>query len=326
MNGRVALFLFVCAACQTGAFAQQPVQNTPPPERAETLVSRTVVFIKLIVEVDGRLVPVQGTGFLVAYPDSRLSPNQSFLYLVTNRHVAEAVDTGRGCQKYPIKETSVTLNLKVPDASGNRQHTETVPNPPGISWVFPDDGSVDLAATPFSDLDSKFDILPVGLPDFMSEEQLHRDFDVGDKILLAGLFAPFEGAHKIQPILRQGILSMIPDAPIVSTLCRPGDVYLADVHAIGGNSGSPVFITPRSSLGGMLSGPSGVPYALLGVVSGYANEMENLTLQIATTFQGQVQGNSGISTIVPAYQVKALLDSAPLQKMRDDYFAAHQKR
>lgn len=326
MKSQIALLVFALIVCDGGAFAQQPAQNTPKPERAEVLISKTVVFITQMVEVNGRLIPDQGTGFFVAYPDSRLPSDQSFVYLITNRHVAEAVDTASGCQKFPVKQTSVTLNLKTPDATGNRQHTETVPNPPGIPWFFPTDDSVDLAAMPFSDSDNKFDMEFVALSDFMRKEQLRSDFDVGDKILFAGLFTPFEGEHEIQPILRQGMLSMIPDGPIKATLCKPSDVYFADVHAVGGNSGSPVFITPRGSLGGMLSTPTGIPYQLLGVISGYAFETSNLTLQVATTLQGQVQGNSGISTIVPAYEVKALLDSAPLQNLRDGYFAARQKQ
>lgn len=326
MTSHIITLLLLVICFQNVALAQEPGQSTPRPARAEALISKTVVFITQLVEANGRLVPDQGTGFFVAYSDPRLPSDQAFIYLVTNRHVAEAIETTSGCQRFPIKLTTVTFNLKTPDSSGNRQHVEVQPNPPGISWVFPADDGIDLAVLPFSDPENKFDMASVALSDFMRKEQIQTDFDVGDKILFAGLFAPFEGQHEIQPILRQGMLSMIPDGPIRATLCKPTDVYLADVHAIGGNSGSPVFVATRSSLGGMLSGPNGIPYCLLGVISGYAFETTNLTLEIATTLQGQVQGNSGISIIVPAYQLKALLDSAPLQESRDHYFSDHPKR
>jgi hypothetical protein len=121
------------------------------------------------------------------------------------------------------------------------------------------------------------------------------------------------------------MLSMVPDGQIPTTLCRPGNVYLADVHAIKGNSGSPVFMTPRNTLGGMVAFNGVVPYGLLGVISGYEFETENLTLQAPTTIlQGSLQANSGISTIVPAYQLKSLLEGEPAEKMRDEAVAAHE--
>ncbi|MGA8871834.1 MAG: hypothetical protein WB460_11890 [Candidatus Acidiferrales bacterium] len=308
----------------TCIFAQQQTTIPQKQERIEVLIAKTVVFITLVVDLDGRTIPGQGTGFLVAVPDARMGKDQGFIYLITNRHVAEAIDNVGGiCRRYRILQTSVTWNLKSP-VNGQRQHTETINNPPGLNWVFPEDDSVDLAAIPFGGDAAKYDVEFVSIADFITPELFHTQFDVGDKILFAGLFSPFEGANEIQPILRQGILSMLPDGPIPTTLCRPGTVYLADVHAIRGNSGSPVFMTPRSTLGGMVGSSNGVvPYGLLGVISGFENESENFSLQASTTtFQGSVQANSGISVIVPAYQLKNLLESAPLQKLRDQAAAA----
>ena len=41
---------------------------------------------------------------------------------------------------------------------------------------------------------------------------------------------------------------MLPDGPMTTTLCGSGNVYLADVHVIPGNSGSPIFIIPALGL------------------------------------------------------------------------------
>ena len=81
------------------------------------------------------------------------------------------------------------------------------------------------------------------------------------------------------------------------TLARPGRSTWPMSTPSGGNSGSPVFMTPRSTLGGMVGSSNGVvPYGLLGVISGFENESENFSLQASTTtFQGSVQANSGIS-------------------------------
>jgi hypothetical protein len=36
-----------------------------------------------------------------------------------------------------------------------------------------------------------------------------------------------------------------------TTICKPGDVYLADLHIIPGNSGSPIFVMPVRNTGGI---------------------------------------------------------------------------
>jgi hypothetical protein len=310
------------------ASAQQAVAP-PKPERVETLLAKTVVFIReMVVDSHGRTGELQGTGFLVDLPEPQLGPNQGFGYLVTNRHVAEAIDDTNGtCEQYRVLGTSVTLNLKS-SSSGQRGHMETLPIPPSVAWAFPADASVDLAVLPFSLDQNKYDVEYVSLSDFVTRTLLNSEFGIGDKILFAGLFTPFEGTREIQPILRQGMLSMLPDGPVQTTLCRPGVVYLADVLAIAGNSGSPVFITPGLSLGGRVTTDGRVPYALLGVISGYEWVSQNLTLQASTDIlHGSLEENSGISVIVPAYQLRALLESAPLQASREKaLITAHPKR
>lgn len=317
-------FLFLLLDC--GVFAKQTA--TPSKHvRVEVLITKTVVFIREQVDLNGKPVSLQGTGFLVAVPDQRLKGDQGFIYLITNRHVAQAMEDVNGtCQTHRILSTSFTWNLRSPP-KGDREYTETIPNPPGVPWVFPSDDSVDLAAVPIAANPNKYDVEFVTLSDFITPDLLQREFSLGDKILFAGLFPPFEGATEIQPILRQGMLSMIPDGPIPGTLCRAATVYLADVHAVGGNSGSPVFITPRFTLGGRVNIKGAVPYDLLGVISGYMCESENLELRASTsTLRGSLKANAGISVIVPATELKNLLESAPLQKMRDQVVATRNSK
>ena len=66
--------------------------------------------------------------------------------------------------------------------------------------------------------------------------------DVGDNVIFAGYFYQFGGEKKIQPIVREGVLAMMPDEEIKTTLQKPGHLYLADVHAFHGNSGSPLLL------------------------------------------------------------------------------------
>lgn len=138
----------------------------------------------------------------------------------------------------------------------------------------------------------------------------------GDPVLFAGFFYQYPGQKKIEPIVRQGIIAMMPDEELTTTLGRLGQVYLADVHVFGGNSGSPVLV----NLSGMRNGGflvGGFPYRLLGIVSGYYYETEDFHLETATTLSGTTNANSGISIVVPAEQLKQLLESPELRRQRD---------
>ena len=64
-----------------------------------------------------------------------------------------------------------------------------------------------------------------------------------------------------------------------------------------------------------------VPYGLLGVVSGYMYEDSDLTLRISTDYEAILHANSGISIVVPAEQLKALVSSPALQQLRDEAIA-----
>ena len=64
---------------------------------------------------------------------------------------------------------------------------------------------------------------------------------------------------------------------------------------------------------------SGIPnvFGLLGVVSGYMYETSDFSLRASTTWKGSLNANSGIAVVVPAQQLKDLLNSPDLQLQRD---------
>lgn len=136
--------------------------------------------------------------------------------------------------------------------------------------------------------------------------------------MTCGFFLHYAGAHQFQPILREGSLAMVPDDSLEVPIGGKAKVYLADLHIIPGNSGSPLFLAPAATLGGLVTdGQGGLPYGLLGVVSGFMWEDNKLTLHAATDLEGTVHANSGIALVVPVGQLKALLDSSELQHERD---------
>jgi hypothetical protein len=253
-----------------------------------------------------------GTGFFVAVEDPRVPAGKSFGYLVTNRHVARAIVNGAPST---IVGEYARLNLVRP--SGNREWDEIqLPISGPGSWSFPQDDSVDLAALPLAPDPKMFYYRGIPTSAFATEDIMKSDgITEGADVILAGYFYPFAGTRKIQPLVRHGILAMSPNEPVP----MPGGVgsaYLIDLHILHGNSGSPVMVCNGSpSLPGVIVLGSGC--RLLGVVSGFYFEDEDLELKPATLLSGNVKANSGVSFVVPAGELLKLLTSAPLRESRE---------
>jgi hypothetical protein len=190
------------------------------------------------------------------------------------------------------------------------------------NWFYPDDDSIDLAVTPFQlPINLKPDILVLDFDSFATRESLrqHR-IGEGSTIIITGYFLQFPGQRRFQPILRQGILSMIADEPMMTTTGRLGTVYLADVHIFGGNSGSPVLAMPQDDV------IHARDHWFIGIVSGYYFEKADARMEIATTVKGETAANSGVAMIVPADEVKKLIeDNHILKGYRDAYLSTLQK-
>jgi len=218
-----------------------------------------------------------------------------------------------------VESISIRLNLR--QAQGGSIAQDAFLNEHGnVAWVLPQDDSVDLAVLPLLPDETRFDFkyLPLGL--LAGRDLLHQHrITEGEPVFFTGFFYQFPGAKRMEPIVRQGIIAMMPEDK-VPFLSRAEKVYLADVHVFGGNSGSPAFI----NLGGYHEGSMvlGDDYRLLGVVNANVSEDEKFNLELATTVSGKGIANSGISTIVPADELKALLEDPRVQKLRDDAVTA----
>jgi hypothetical protein len=308
---------------QAPADAPQTSSAPATQPRIETQISKSIVFISAIAKwpdkdgQPGKRDDFGGTGFLVSVGDSRLGkdPNGNdsrFSYLVTNRHVALGIETNADgtCSARQILQMFVVMNLKDPV---NGRRSTVVPLPQPTHWYFPEDPAIDLAAIPLGTPDA-LDVLTVGVETFLLPEVIKKQQVVpGDKVLTGGFYNGFPGLHEIQPILRQGVLAMMPDGPMTTTVCGQGTVYLADIHIIPGNSGSPLFVMPSLQIGVPMT------FGLLGVVSGYMIEKEDATLTATTTWTGSVNANSGIAMVVPAEQLKVLLDGPELKQLREQW-------
>jgi hypothetical protein len=64
----------------------------------------------------------------------------------------------------------------------------------------------------------------------------------------------------------------------------------------------------------------------IGIVSGYYFEKADARMEIATTVKGETAANSGVAMIVPADEVKKLIeDNHILKGYRDAYLSTLQK-
>jgi hypothetical protein len=268
---------------------------------------KSVAFIDLECEKASKVLRVHATGFFVQYPDSRI-PSGSFSYLVTNRHAALCWDDAR----LPMKVKSISMRVNGKNGSALTVPLSSQGNAP---WFLPLDESVDLAVLPLLPNPDLVDYLTCPVSYFVTKQDI-KDGKIseGAKLLFSGYFYQFPGKHRIQPIVREGVLAMIPDEPLLNTTGKFGDIYHGDVHIFGGNSGSPVLIDENSNRDNFIGFPT---YRLLGVISGLFFEDQDFSLKPAITFKGTMHANSGIALIVPADALKSLLDDPRVQAQRD---------
>jgi hypothetical protein len=257
-----------------------------------------------------------GTGFIVQVPEPRLGKDIGFLYLVTNRHVAQpGIENGKPCK---VVSYSFSLNHRgqSPDSPS---YLQSLPANPDNLWTIPGDDSVDLAAAPFPLSVNDFDFQWMSLDTFVTQEMIEKDVVVeGDPVIFTGLFIQYTGITRLEPVVRSGTIAMLPKDPVFTTLHKPGSIFLAEAHAFGGNSGSPMFVDISR-----FKTVVGYEYKFLGVVTGEIKESADLTLEVSTTYAGTVSANSNVSVIVPAFQVKDLLMLPVFQGPRDAYVASH---
>ena len=301
----LAIFIFLaCSICVLADDQNANTTTTPAPIPATTAspfgtqIRKTVVFIEAICQDINTTVKVRGTGFFVGVPAEKIGKDKMFNYLVTNRHVAECWDESRKVR--PIVSMAAKLNLKTGSVFAGIIDIK--------QWVLPKDASVDLAIVPVI-LNENLDFLTIPISLFATKDVVSaKNVAEGARIAFSGFFYQFPGQQKIQPIVREGILAMMPDEPMQTLTGHDGKVYLGDVHIFNGNSGSPVFVNVAQF---------GEEYRLLGVVSGMFYEDQDFNLQIVSTVTGTQHGNSGIAIIVPVDQVKELLDEPTLVVQRE---------
>jgi hypothetical protein len=115
-----------------------------------------------------------------------------------------------------VQAADPTLNLK----DGHSQTPHQLGN---VTWILPNDASVDLAILPFRPDPKIYDSINVSVTDFVDHDAVLSE---GDKIMLSGSFYEFPGVVNMQPIIGEGVLAMLPDEDLTATTGKPGTMYL----------------------------------------------------------------------------------------------------
>ena len=256
-------------------------------------VRKCVVYLGID---DGRGAPPEsiaykGTGFFVGVP-ARKVPGASFMFLVTAKHVADALSG---------KRFWVRANLK----NGKSMNLQSVANQ---RWFFhPTDKAADVALFPISLDQEAFDFTALPIAMFLTEKmRLEKGIGIGDSVFITGLFVYHRGFAKNIPILRTGNIAMIPDERIPTGNFGDMEAYLIEARSIGGLSGSPVFTLARS--------PQEVTFVLMGLMHGHWSvDSETVVDKISQDAGIKAGVNVGIAIVTPASKILDIFNGGELR-------------
>lgn len=163
-----------------------------------------------------------GTTFFVG----RDKQKNNYSYAVTAKHVIEGIKS-KGLDK-------VFLRINLTNGEAGLFATNA------SDWIYHNDKNVDVALHPIG-LQGNFDHLLYPESAFVTPEFINEnEIDVGDEVIITGLFRHHNGTNRNLPIVRIGNISAMPMEKI-QTKETLMDGYLIEARSIGGLSGSPVF-------------------------------------------------------------------------------------
>ncbi len=192
-----------------------------------------------------------GTAFIVQVP-LKSDPSKAYNLLVTARHV---IDPQWACEPEPNpSRVFARLNLarfdSAHDDTGTGIFPLTLVRQGSDQNVFTSlDESVDAAVILVRQRDwlKDYDYSSIFLSDFANTDELNS-LTEGYDIVSAGLLPAFVGDHRNYPIFKFGHIAAIPNERIIYQ-CPDGRTkrlwfWFVAINLVGGNSGSPVVLSP----------------------------------------------------------------------------------
>lgn len=253
-----------------------------------------------------------GTGFFVAMPSERFPDKFAHLYAVSNWHVV-------------CRDGSSIIRRMMPDG-----RPEIYPFEPD-QWEF--NPRFDIAAVLLEEVANPSFIWTTA---FVRPEMIgHRNdqLGVGDDVFMIGRFIDHDGGPINRPAARFGHISVLP-APVQQPNGIKTDSFCVDLHSRTGYSGSPVFVyrthysdlDPEPPKPGTLRLPvGGATLMLLGIHYAQFPELWELTdkQRISESHEPlitegkYVKGLSGMTCVLPAWDIMNVLKRPKLQKQRE---------
>jgi hypothetical protein len=144
---------------------------------------------------------------------------------VTAKHVAVSLQKG---------EASIAFNGKdgLPLWMNNGDR---------VPWFFHPDETVDVAILPMASIRLReYDYQDIAIDLFLTSARSEEyEIGCGDDVFTIGLFAPFAGTVRFTPIVRTGVIAMMPEGRIHHPKFGSMEAYLTESRSLGGLSGSP---------------------------------------------------------------------------------------
>jgi hypothetical protein len=268
-----------------------------------------------------------GTGFFVAIPSSTYPSHYHHVYAVTNHHVACGYKSGKeGSAPCPV--------IRINSHNGKPKVLWHDP----AEWHFRGRGP-DVAVLPLDLNPSEVKVEAIETSSFFITCDLIEKFEVnaGEDAFMLGRFLDYDGIEENCPSMRFGNLSMMAAKQIQPTGYN-GNSFVVDMHSRTGYSGSPVFIyrtpgsifaRPNSIMGG------GHFIKLLGILWGQFPEEWEIKVKeapktavphtIPLMTGHTIKGMSGMSLVVPAWEIWETLNMPMLKKRRDEIDAGLHK-
>jgi hypothetical protein len=148
------------------------------------------------------------------------------------------------------------------------------------------------------------------------------DIGPGDDVYMVSRFMGHDGRQRNTPIVRAGIISMMPAEPIMNANTGLSqESILIETHSISGHSGSPVFVQrpPMTRVPGEPGLRMFHREWFLGLDWGHIPYFENVVDEGGKPHPDglRVRSNSAITAVVPAWKLLELLGVEELIKKRE---------
>jgi len=296
-----------------GSWPGEPILNRGLYMRISDDLRKCVVFLGYKDNKEPGNIKCIGTGFLFMYKE--------LTHLVTVKHVALQLGG------YPF-----VIRVNRVNGEAENIHADQ------IEWFYHNDESVDLAVTPCTFQQHKYDALYI--PETLIKPVGEYNLGIGDICYTIGLFGLLYGKKRNYPIVFTGNIALLPEGEKIPVKDKGGtkyiEGYLVGSQSLGGLSGAPVFARPTTDiklpcLESTEEDVSGERFSLsdvflIGVWSGswYANPDQVLTSEIG--MGEDIKVPVGVGVVTPIEKLIELMESPEMQKKRADYYAERESK